>query len=148
MNSVRPSKDAELLANIRANLPELSALLDEMNSPWGYEDPVYRFYHQSFKVYALQGATQKIIAALTKVAPMGSTFCSLFAEIIQLGADSVKFEMAHNTNWSTHTRPFLEAFFHARYFLEMAVKYGTDLESTPTLLPSGWAARLCLYDIR
>jgi hypothetical protein len=42
----------------------------------------------------------------------------------------------------------LEAFFHARYFLEMAVKYGRELELPPTLLPSGWAALLYLYNLR
>jgi hypothetical protein len=33
------------------------------------------------------------------------------------------------------TRPILEAFFHARYFLEMAVRYA-DLETPPEVLPS------------
>ena len=49
---------------------------------------------------------------------------------------------------SMSTRVFLEAFFHARFFLEMAVKYGKELPASPTLLPSGWAALLCLYNIR
>jgi hypothetical protein len=31
---------------------------------WGYEDPIYRFYHHSFKVYALQEQTSRIVAAL------------------------------------------------------------------------------------
>jgi hypothetical protein len=65
-------KDNELLANIKSHLPELVALLQEMNSHWFYEDPIYRFYHQSFK-----------------------------------------------------------------FFLEMAVKYGQELEQAPNLLPSG-----------
>ena len=38
----------ELLANIKAKLPELEELLQEMGSHWGYEDPIYRFYHHSF----------------------------------------------------------------------------------------------------
>ncbi len=32
--------------------------------------------------------------------------------------------------------------------LEMAVKYGRKLEKAPELLPSGWAALLCLYNLR
>lgn len=64
------------------------------------------------------------------------------------GAGGKRFEMAHNQEWTRHTRPFVEAFFHARFFLEMAVKYGRELESAPTTLPSGWAALLCLYGMR
>jgi hypothetical protein len=28
---------------------------------WGYEDRVYRFYHQSFKVYDLQRSTDRVV---------------------------------------------------------------------------------------
>jgi hypothetical protein len=45
--------DAEhaLLANIHAHLSELDALLAEVQDPLTYEDSVYRFYDQSWKVY-------------------------------------------------------------------------------------------------
>ena len=55
--------------------------------------------------------------------------------------------MEDNANWSDATRPILEAFFHARFFLEMAVRYA-DLESPPQTLPSGYAALLYLFDLR
>ena len=42
----------------------------------------------------------------------------------------------------------IEAFFHARFFLEMAVKYGKELEFPPQMLPSGWAAFLYLFNLR
>ena len=42
----------------------------------------------------------------------------------------------------------VEAFLHARYFLEMAVRYGQELKHPPALLPSGWAALLCLFELR
>ena len=45
------------------------------------------------------------------------------------------------------TRPILEAFFHARFFLEMAVRHA-HLESPPSPLPSGYAALLYLYGLR
>lgn len=141
-------KDKELLANIKSHLPELVALLNEMNSHWFYEDPIYRFYHQSFKVYWLQDETGKIVEALKLVAPEGATFCKEFEEIYQAGASGKKFEMEHNRNWTAHTRVFVEAFFHAKFFLEMAVKYGQELEKAPASLPSGWAALLCLYNLR
>jgi hypothetical protein len=56
----------------------------------------------------------------------------------------------HDTNdhWDQATRPLLEAFFHANYFLSMAVKYSNELTELPTTLPSGWAALLYLYHLR
>ena len=141
-------KDNELLANIQARWSELAALLEEMNSHWVYEDLVYRFYYQSFKVYWLQEHSKRIVEALKSVAPTGTTFSPMFEEIYQAGASGKQFEMKHNQQWTAHTRVFLEAFFHAKYFLEMAVKYGKELESAPTMLPSGWAALLCLYNLR
>ncbi len=61
---------------------------------------------------------------------------------------SKKFIYEDNTRWLEVTRPILEAFFHARYFMEMAVKYGQELEFPPKALPSGWAAFLYLYNLR
>ncbi|MGH9837998.1 MAG: hypothetical protein ACREEM_04365 [Blastocatellia bacterium] len=141
-------KDNELLANIQARWSELAELLEEINSHWVYEDLVYRFYHQSFKVYGLQAETRRIVEALRSVAPDGTTFSPMFEEIYQAGASGKQFEMAHNQLWTAHTRVFLEAFFHARFFLEMAVKYGKELQASPVTLPSGWAALLCLYNLR
>lgn len=54
---------------------------------------------------------------------------------------------ARRSDLVRHTRPILEAFFHARFFLEMAVRYA-DLPGPPTSLPSGWAALLYLYELR
>jgi hypothetical protein len=141
-------KDDELLANIQERWSELAKLLEEVSSHSVYEDLVYRFYHQSFKVYWLQDQTKRIVEALKSVAPRETTFSPMFDEIYQAGASGKRFEMKHNQQWTAHTRVFLEAFFHAKYFLEMAVKYGKELESAPTLLPSGWAALLCLYNMR
>jgi len=54
------AKSNELLANIQARLPELECLLEEMSSDYEYEDTVYRFYHQSWKVYERQELTKSI----------------------------------------------------------------------------------------
>lgn len=140
--------DRRLLANIKTKLPELESLLEEMTSHWGYEDPIYRFYHQSFTVYEIQESTKKIVETLKSIAPESKTLCHEFEEIYQAGAGGKQFEMEHNKNWTSHTRPFLEAFFHAKYFLEMAVRYGKSLEEPPVTLPSGWASLLCLYNLR
>jgi hypothetical protein len=146
---VKPSKmEDQLLTNVKLRLPELEELMEEMNSHWYYEDPIYRFYYQSFKVYNLQNETKKIVEALKSIAPEGQNFCKEFQEIIESGASGKKFEMEHNENWTYHTRIFVEAFFHAKFFLEMAVKYGKELKKPPDMLPSGWAALLCLYNLR
>jgi hypothetical protein len=136
----------ELLAQLRASLPALEDLLDDCTSHWGYEDPVYRFYHQSFKVYSVQDATTRMVAALQALAP-GRALNEWFLRIVRDGTGHV-FEPDHNRRWLEETRPILEAFFHARYFLEMAVRYGGTLEAPPRMLPSGWAALLYLYDLR
>ena len=142
------ARNDALLANIKAQLPELANLLTEITSHWSYEDPVYRFYYQSFKVYDLQERTRRIVELLESLAPEGAVLSSMFREIVDAGAGGKKFEMDHNQEWTRHTRPFVEAFFHARFFLEMAVKYGKELDAAPTTLPSGWAALLCLYGMR
>jgi hypothetical protein len=135
-----------LFANLRAALPQLEQLLAECDSHWGFEDPVYRFYHQSFKVYGLQDQTTTIVAALQALAP-ARALNEWFIQIVRDGTGK-KFVSDHNSRWLEVTRPILEAFFHAKFFLEMAVRYGKQLEKPPQYLPSGWAAFLYLYDLR
>jgi hypothetical protein len=85
--------------------------------------------------------------SLGPVAPSHeSELDSWFREIVASGT-GLRFEPAHNERWLLVTRPIVEAFFHARYFLEMAVRYAS-LEEPPRILPSGWAALLHLYGLR
>ena len=136
----------ELLMNLQAQRPALEKLLTLCSSHWGYEDPIYRFYHHSFKVYGLQDQTSKIVQALQGLAPQ-LPLNEQFMRIVAEGTGKI-FKPADNRNWETVTRPMLEAFFHARFFLEMAVKYGKEIKSPPQLMPSGWAALLYLYNLR
>lgn len=48
----------------------------------------------------------------------------------------------------SHTRPIVEAFLHAKYFLEMMIKYAREMDAAPIMLPTGWAAILELYNQR
>jgi len=137
--------EVELLANIRANLPALEAKLEEFLSHDIYDNFLYRFYSQSFKVYYLQEVTREIIVLLREIAPTNKTFCSYFQEIINAGASGKEFERSHNDNWTLHTRPIVEAFFHAKYFLEMAVKCGKEVSEPPLPLPYGYAALMALF---
>lgn len=140
-----PAVEETLLQNLRRDKVELEKLLARCNDHWGYEDLVYRFYHQSFKVYWMQERTQSIVQRLQALAP-DRPLDSWFVQIVWEGTGKV-FKTEDNKQWTEVTRPILEAFFHARFFLEMAVRYG-DLEKPPQILPSGYAALLCLYGLR
>jgi hypothetical protein len=142
----RHAVDSELLSRIKAALPSLEELLDEASSHWGYEDGVYRFYHQSYKVYGLQGLTERLVEALRGLAP-GSELAEAFERFVSRGTGRV-FTMEVNSRWLEETAPIVEAFFHARFFVEMACRYGRELEEAPSLLPSGWACLLELYRMR
>ena len=140
-------RNEELLQNIKKNLPKLEILLDEVNGHWTYEDGLYRLYYGSFKVYSLQSSTMKMVNVFKGLAPEGFTLNELFEEIYKEGTGK-EFKMAHNNDWSKHTRPIVEAFLHARAFLDNIVRYGKKLEHAPDCLPSGWALVLCLFNMR
>lgn len=161
----------ELVRNLKSSLPDLEKTLKEVNGHWTYEDGVYRFYHQSFKVFFLQEATLKVVETLKKLTPKPGTdrtrprfyFYSKkhnlkespslhpwFMKVVSEGTGKT-FDLKDNDRWLEATRPILEAFFHAKFFLEMAVQYGREFKRrkfTPSMLPSGWAAFLYLYDLR
>ena len=139
-------EEAVLLAAIRQRLEELECSLQKCNDKWVYEDCVYRFYHQSFKVYNLQATTVDIVAKLQSLMPH-LPMNSWFLEIVRQ-ATGKQFSREHNDDWLAQTRPIVEGFFHARYMLEMICKYGKVLEQPSSLLPSGWAAVLYLFNLR
>ena len=142
----RAQQEASLINSIKASLDTLEELLGRCSDHWGYEDPIYRFYHQSCKVFYLQECTQEIADQLHSLAP-SLPLNEWFMEIVRRGTGK-EFDLKDNENWTAVTRPILEAFFHARYFLEMACKYGKEIDSPPEHLPSGWAALLYLYNLR
>ncbi len=55
--------------------------------------------------------------------------------------------MEHNKEWTLHTQPIIEAFFQARYFLEAAVKVGSELETLKEFQGWGGRALLSLYNL-
>ena len=141
----RPSAQA-LLASIKANLPALEKLLAECNAEWGADDALYRFYHQSFEVYLVQSLTLKVVQALQTLTP-DRPLNRWFMQIVAEGSDK-KFRFEDNQRWLEVTRPIIEAFFHARHFLTVAVQSAHELREPPTLLPANWATVLYLYGLR
>lgn len=153
-----------LLQNIKDKLPVLEAYLfnidDSLNkgikrseSQMGFsEDMLYRYYHGSFKVYRLQDSTKIIVGMLISLDPKEDKELDyMFKEIIMASMKVGEWKIEHNKNWSKNTRPIVEAFLHAKYFLAMAVKYGSmfrNRKNPPNMLPSGWASLLSLYGIR
>ena len=137
----RDDLEKMLRENLRARSAGLKSLWEKVNDHWGYEDAVYRFYHQSFKVFHLQQSTLAMTAQLESLIP-GREFHPWFKAIIVEGTGKV-FRPKDNQHWLEVTRPIVEAFQHARYFLEMACRYAEAPEEQPC--PSGWAALLHLY---
>lgn len=136
----------ELVTNLNAAAPEIRELWKLCSSHWTYEDPVYRLWHGSFKVYSLQGYTLQIVAALQALLPKRQLNAD-FLDLIAAGTGKV-FHRDVNKKWFASTRPIVETFFHARFMLEMAAKYARKFKTPPRSLPSGWAAFLYLYDLR
>ena len=143
----RLERDEKLLIAIRTHLPQLEELLFVFQSD--YEDRMYRLYYQSFKVYELQYSTANAAALFKTIGDdIGRDLCAWFQEIVQAGTCG-EFKTDHNTDWLRHTRPIVEAFLHAKYFLEMMIKYGREFDHAPNqFLPTGWAAILVLYNQR
>ncbi len=131
--------------------------MDKISGEWGYEDGLYRFYHQSHKVFRLHRNTERIVESLQQLLP-DRPLNQWFQLIVSEGTGK-QFDSSDNDNWLPATRPILEAFLHAKYFLEMAcqnheeelINYALGKDAEPVMVPvitSCWAALLTLYDIR
>jgi hypothetical protein len=139
----RDELERTLRMNLRERSTELNDLWKSVNDHWGYEDAIYRFYSQSFKVYGVQQVTNKVVETLQSLLP-GRALHRWFMQIVQDGTGK-EFTVADNQRWMEVTRPIVEAFQHARFFLEMACRYHDSPEEQPS--PSGWAALLRLYQL-
>jgi len=143
----RAQARAELFAAIQAALPHLEELLATMRSHWHAPDLFYRFYHQSYKVYHANEDTAEMVRELQALAP-GRQLNEWFLAIVADAAGR-KFEPDVNSQWVEATGPVIEAFLHAKMFLELVVQEGRGPAPQPGhSLSSGWAAVLHLYGLR
>jgi hypothetical protein len=146
MDSPSPDPHQVLLEAIKARLTHIDELCDAFDR--AEEDGVYRYYHQSFKVYGLQSLIGGAMSLFDEVAPAG-TKLNPWLQAIAAGATARRFDLVRsNRNWQAETRPILEGFWHCCYFIRMLARYGHELDAAPDVLPYGWAAVLCLYDLR
>ena len=101
----RRTAELLLLKNLRAEKQSLENLLASCNDHWGYEDPIYRFYHQSFKVFFLQESTKSIVSALRALLPE-QPINEWFEKIVNDGLGQ-SFTDQTNENWLAEVRPVL-----------------------------------------
>jgi hypothetical protein len=135
--------EALLLDRLKQHKAALEEMLKIMSDHWTYEDHFYRYYHVSWKVYGTQTTTETAVTLLRRLLPERELNL-MFEDILKEGTGK---QFEDNDDWDRHTRPILEAFCHAKFMIEMAVRYA-DLPKPPQPMPSGWAALLYLYDLR
>jgi hypothetical protein len=135
----------KLLENIKSNEPRIATLLTRFEEL--EPDLVYRFYHQSFKVFIGVSMIEQARDLFLQLAPPTATLNGCFLSITDL-ATSKEFGDRTNEIWREETQPILEAFWHSKYFLTQMVISARELETEPEMMPSGWAAILYLYNLR
>ncbi len=140
------SKASQLLINIRENRERIRSLLDSFNS--SEPDLIYRFYHQSFKVFGMTNLIRQANKLFSDIAPDQSFLNPWYAEISRSGLRKEFKGSYTNQNWQNETLPIMQAFWHAKYFLEQMAASADELRDAPMILPSGWAAVLYLYRLR
>jgi hypothetical protein len=136
----------ELLDNIKRNVQRIDALSKQFRN----EEPdlVYRFYHQSFKVFIMNSLIESADDLFKELGP-GSKELNSWYRLITKTALAQEFDASEtNEKWLHQTPPILLAFWNAKYFLEQMIVAADALETAPQVLPSGWAAVLYLYNLR
>lgn len=127
-----------LIKNLKKRRRKLIKLLESINSHWEIEDVVYRLYHSSYKTIWAWDVTQKVMKELEGLYRYGyRNRNSVIKEIMEEGLDK-----------KADPRRWIEAMLHARYLLEMAIKYSKEVKKPLQCLPSGYAAILYLYGLR
>jgi hypothetical protein len=138
--------ERELLDQLNQQIDEIEALVKAFESI--EEDGVYRYYHQSTKVYSLQEAVKRARRLFEELAPDGTQLNSWFTTICDDACEHKFTPARSNQQWYQETRPILEGFWHCLYFLRQLARYRREVDQPPQIMPYGWAAVLYLYGIR
>lgn len=138
--------EAKLLETIQEKQTELLKMKEWADNQFGGgEDMVYRFYHQSFKVYRVQEWTGKMVELIRSLLPVELN--SYFERIVEEGTGKV-FKMDHNTKWYEETKPLIDTYLHTRHILDLIVKYGINGTENDRTGDPGWYTVLYIYKIR
>ena len=133
-----------LLANIKSELDTIDKLAFSFEK--AETEFIYRFYHQSFKVFGYKELIRYTIPILEKLAPESQPLNAWYREIVEHGL-AQEFSDSTNKNWLSETQLLLNAFWHTSYFVRH-IRSASELEEAPEILPYDWAAVLYLYDLR
>lgn len=106
----------DLLRAIKANFEEIQTLHKLFANL--EEDYVYRFYHQSFKVFGMNDVTKQAITLFEKIAPDEVKINDWFKQIADEAIEKEFDWQKTNPIWQTETCPIIEVFWHSKYFLE------------------------------
>lgn len=139
-----------LAVKLLEKIKEHNAEIDSLYALFQRLEPeiVYRFYHQSFKVYTATSLIKQARELFERLSPDAQPLNSWYLHIADT-AISKKFDSAKsNQIWLEETRPIVEAFWHSKHFLQHMIESADELETAPQLLPYGWAGVLYLYDLR
>lgn len=143
---LRQAQADALLENIKNHRADVESLFKTFKR----EEPdlVYRFYHQSFKVFTMVDLVRHAADLFQRISPdsvdLNDLFDSITSEALGKSFDTNE----TNSKWLAETMPILQGFWHSKYFLEQMLVAADELEETPEILPSGWAAVLYLYNLR
>lgn len=138
-----------LLERLRQRLPHMHALeLQSGTDSPDTEDLLYRFWHQSMKVYALQEHTLAIWRELEKSSLPGLGLDPWYLAILDDGT-GLSSRPEDNADWLKATRPVVEAYLQSAYLLQLVIRYASTYHEAPGgYYESGWAAILHLYRMR
>lgn len=135
----------ERICERRAELDALAAEVAD-GSRFDPVEMIYRFWHQSFKVFYLQSHTVRIDEMFKELCPPGAELSPWFRELIDEGTGLV-FDLSMNDTWSRSVRPIVDAFLHARFLLDR-VREVTMEDATARIISYPYATVLELFSLR
>lgn len=138
-----------LLARLRQQQPQLDALHTAIGSGSVVSDDLmYRFWHQSLKVYGLQQATLDIRRQLEQAADPDRGLDPWYETIVTAGTGH-RFTLDDNSRWLDATGPIVTAYLHSAHLLRLARDAAERYETAPEgWYEPGWATLLHLYRMR
>lgn len=136
----------KLLSEIKSHRETLASI---HRSIVGIEpELVYRYYHQSFKVFMFKEIIQFTKKTFEDLSPDAKPLNDWFLAVVDYALEAEFNNETTNKNWLLETRPILEALWHCKFFVEQMLSSADSLEEAPKMLPYDWAAVLYLYNIR